>query len=68
MLKIVSLVIIVDEKNYNCLLRNTKKTGFNHYLILVISVSSDVLGRRRLKQKQRNMIVNLLTMMNSIIK
>ena len=48
MSKIVSFAIIVDEKNYICMLRNKKKTIVNHDPVLVIRVSLDVLGRQRL--------------------
>ena len=42
------LAIIIDEKGYNYMLRKEKRLGVNHEPILVIRVSSDVLGRRRL--------------------
>ena len=48
MFKLVFLSIIIDEKTIiTC--QGTKKTGVNYDPNLVISVSSDVLGRQRLK-------------------
>ena len=68
MFKIVSLAIIVDEKNYICMLRDKKKTGVNHDPVLAIRVSSEVffLCRQRLnvntyKKAQWKRVLNMNT-------